>query len=193
MKRLFEMTLRKMYKDGEIIIASEGGRRRWPRGADYSPSTAFETFRVWKDEGPLEAPSFDTSMNTTTASSNTTKHIDEPYTDEGNEPLTDLSDEEDNSSSSLPSEIYLPLTPTLLLPHIPRAFRYIASARLRSRVPKDATRKGGAATVGEIREALGKVDERWGRVPDVCVRDALGVMCERVEAWEIHEGVWAMI
>jgi hypothetical protein len=165
-KRTFVMTLRTLYDEGSIVFSDGNSNRKWDaEEAEWLKDQENEIWTVQRGD--------DTSANVTrttvTTIGNTTRQ-------------TILGDPE-LSEPGPDEEAYIPVTPSILVRPILDAIESVV-------IRKGKAARGGA-TAAEILETLrGRLDERWARIGDWAIENALDVMEEDEVVWKSAQGRW---
>lgn len=209
MKRLFGLTIVKLYEEGAIMLW-EGPVRPLPMRTRLG--TCDETTSgsgMWKGDsssqladssvfslGPRGSQHQDRSASSMLSSSKILRSLDE--TRSGTR-----AEEEDQGALSDPpgnEDAYIPLTPGVLAPHVEHAIGVIVDReRRRARVlrtngyviPADQRVEPGA-TKETIVAFLARSDERWAKVGEWAVQDALSMLEEEGRVWCVGEGRWEL-
>ncbi|KII87869.1 hypothetical protein PLICRDRAFT_112232 [Plicaturopsis crispa FD-325 SS-3] len=170
MKRLFSSVIVKLYEEGSIVIW-DGPARRW---------AVEEASALWK-------------TNSSTVSADSTIFS-----------AAGVSRDEDDSdliagylSDPQPGEeSYIPLTPAYLSSHVESAITAMISRAERA-ASASTSRKYAAApppgpTKDEITQYMRRTDERWARVGEWAVGDALEALRKVGRVWCIAGGRWEL-
>ena len=174
-KRLFVMAIRVMYDEGSIVYSDGNGTRTWD--AEEAEWLQDREDGIWKVRRGDDTHTIIT--HTTVGTTSVT------LTTIGNTTRQAIVDESDLSEPDLDEESYIPVTPSILAQPILDAIRAVV-------IQKGKVAQGGA-TIAEILEALrGKLDERWARVGDWAVGNALEVMEEDEMVGKTAQGRWTV-
>lgn len=174
-KRLFITTLRLLYDEGSIVFSDGHGNRKWD--AEEAGWLQDREDEIWKvrTEDDTRANITHTTVGSTFITSMTIDngtrqtHVDDP---ELSEPDAD-------------EERYIPVTPPILVQPILGAIRSVV-------LRKGKIAQGGA-TAAEVLETLrGRVDERWARISDWAIENALEMMAEDEVVWKSAQGRWTV-
>lgn len=182
MKRLFRYAIRQLYNEGSIVLW-DGPNRPLPRPYVPIPQPCFlsssdvkpplipsATNHLWK----VSSTAGDSTV-TTSASSVSQSSFDDDLGD-----LSDPSPEE---------EAYIPLTSAYLSKTVERAIIDIMSRpSVKSHGTKGRPRPG--PSTDELVEHLHRRDERWARVGEWAVKEALECGREQGRLWCIGDGRW---
>jgi hypothetical protein len=184
MKKLFEATIRSLYREGEVIVVPGPGRK-WHKQSPALDSqlpypARLGRFRLWSDPPIQRTPStladpFGPSINTTASSANASKR-----TQATNE-YDDLSDEDPSSPPGMYEECYLPLTPELLSHKIKDI--------VRTHSFRSAQNPLSTVTLDRMMAVL-KQDQMWSRVGQWSVVDSLSFLAAQDQIWEQLPGHW---
>lgn len=188
-KRLFGYAIRQLYEEGSIILW-EGAVRRLPLPPIPAPSFA-------STSQPVKAGLW--KLNASLASAGTNSMLSSMSQLEDDD-FGDLSDPPPNE------EAYLPLTPSYLAGVVERAIRDIIVARRReqaARIKSRSTSGPSALEIGqslrkrvdgptpsEIVDFLRRRDERWRRIGEWAVKEALQWASERGRVSTCGDGKW---
>ncbi|KAF7794917.1 hypothetical protein EIP86_006060 [Pleurotus ostreatoroseus] len=191
-KRLFTFAIRQLYDEGSIIIW-DGPVRRPPLPPIPAPSFAAIS-QSQSQKNPLWRMS---STHSTTGDSSVLSSVSQ------------LEDEDDDGNLSDPppnEEAYIPLTPSYFATVVEKAIHDMIIARRRTQTShlKSKSTSGPSAleiarslrkhvdgpTPVEIAEFLKKRDERWRRVGEWAVKEALQWACQRGRVWDAGNGKW---
>lgn len=179
-KRLFQFAIRQLFKEGAIVLW-EGPVR------PASAAISLDTLALWKVKSDQDTKSMS---------------IRQEFDDEDPE----LSDPEDDEES------YLPLRPESLLPIIENTIRtLVARAKAQARMAIAQIQRSSAErtralhqrlslqaegpapppgpTLAEILEWLRK-DERWARISECAVKEALEFGKRKGSVWCVGDGRW---
>lgn len=163
-KRLFQWAIIEVYQEGGIILW-QGGIRPLPRHPSSSQGGNAETSMLWKHSNSTigESSIFSSTINTTASTS-----------------VSRIDDEEDEGELSDPredEEAYVPTTPSILAAPIiaciqtlttpPPAPAHLTKIQLRTIAPPPGP------TPAQITNRLRRTDERYERVGEWLVKDAL--------------------
>lgn len=201
MKRLFSMTIMKLYEEGAIVLwdgparplpkhdtpcASQGGRGLW-KGEDASRTSEDSIFSL----GPHSSQVLDHS-NASSASSTSRmlRTLDDTHASE-------FGAEDDGGALSDPQaneDSYVPLTSALLAPHVECAVgTLVERARRQARIaPRNARQSEKGATKAAITAFLSRSDERWAKVDEWAVEDALSWLEGEGRVWRAGDSQWEL-
>lgn len=177
MKRLFEVTVVKLYEEGSIVLWEGPVRRPWWQGQSQSGSEG-----LWKMG----------SSSTMLASS-----VCSVATSVGGE--DDDGDEGDLSDPPAEEEAYVPVTPRLLAGYVEDAIRVLTSRSAEElrlahcrhkRAPAHVD--GVGPTKEEIARFLRRGDGRWERVGEWVVEEALEGLRAEGRVWCAGRGRWEL-
>ncbi|KAJ7127954.1 hypothetical protein C8R44DRAFT_873728 [Mycena epipterygia] len=175
MKRLFQVAILQLVKDGDVIPWEGPVRPCLPSGDTPGPDTS----GLWKMNSSVAT----VGGNSTMFSSASIAEDDE---DEGE--LTDPADEE---------EAFVPLSPTLLATTVEKAITTLISrATERAHARTDPNRPrvrvpAAGPTVDEIVSFL-KKDDLWRNLSDFTVKEALSLLQDEGRAWTIGGDRWEL-
>ena len=174
-KRLFIMTLRLLYDEGSIVFSDGRGKRKWDaKEAGWLQDREDEIWKV-RREDDTRADITRTTVGSTFITSMTI----------GNGTLQTQADDPELSEPDADEEGYIPVTPPILVQPILGAIRSVV-------LRKGKIAQGGA-TAAEVLETLrGRIDERWARISDWAIENALEMMAEDEVVWKSALGRWTM-
>jgi hypothetical protein len=210
MKRLFTLTIRKLFNEGAIVLW-DGPRRQLssltnPDMSTYSTRQSnLSTFSLTSYSSSLSSIGEHIwSLGSSRASQS---QISSSMLSSASHALSMSQEDEDEGAMSDPplvEDAYIPLTPALLVPHVERAVEeIIARERRRARIMNPATRAGSGSGSGggrkhdgttkeDIAAFLKKSEDRWRRVGEWIVGDALVLLEEEGKVWEVGVGRWEL-
>lgn len=172
MKRLFEWAIVKLYLEGSIILW-EGPVRT------FSPRSTLDigTSGLWKANS-----STNTSMGADSTVFSSVGGVTQADDDEDEGELSDPRDDE---------EAYISLMPSYFAPHVEKA---IKDFMVRAAEIERLKRPGGVPgpTKEEITLFLRRMDERWVKVGDWAVGDALDVLVKQGKVVMVGRGRWEL-
>jgi len=181
MKRLFGWAIVKLYEEGSIVL--------WDGPVRALAEITEPASRLWNTN----------STCTTLGADSTVFSSVSGITQAGDE----IEDEAELSDPQSNEEAYVPLTASYLAQHVEKAIgtlitrsslaesrAQLASAAQRERqIPRAPT---AGPTKEEITSFLRRTDERWARVGEWAVDDALEVLRKEGKAWTIGRGRWEL-
>ena len=174
-KRLFITTLRLLYNEGSIVFSDGRGNRKWD--AEEAGWLQDREEEIWEVR-----PEDDTRANITHTTVGSTSIIS---TTIGHGARQTHVDDSDLSEADPGEEGYIPVTPPILVQPILGAIRSVV-------LRKGKIAQGGA-TAGEVLETLrGRVDERWARVSEWAIENALEMMAEDEVVGKSAQGRWTV-
>jgi len=174
-KRLFVMTLRLLYDEGSVVFSDGHRNRKWDaEEAGWLQNREDEIWNVrWGDDtcADVTHTTVGSTSITSATSGNGTRH-------------TNIVDPE-LSEPEPDEEAYIPVTPSILVQPILDAIRSVV-------IQKGKVAQGGA-TAAEVLETLrGRADERWARISDWAIENALEMMAEDEVVWKSTQGRWTV-
>lgn len=174
-KRLFIMTLRLLYDEGSIVFSDGRGNRKWDEEeAGWLQDREEEIWKV-RPEDDTRANITHTTVGSTSITTTTI----------GNGTRQSHVDDAELSEPDTGEEGYIPVTPPILVQPILGAIRSVV-------LQKGKIAQGGA-TAGEVLERLrGRVDERWARISEWAIENALAMMAEDEVVRKSAQGRWAV-
>jgi hypothetical protein len=179
-KRLFVMALRVLYDEGSIVFSDGGnGNRKWDaEEAEWLQEREGEIWKVRRGDD-------DTRANDTYATVAGSTSITSAMIGHTTRQTIATIDNPELSEPDADEEAYLPVTPSLLLRPILDAIQSVVMRR--GKVAQ------GGATAAQILETLrSRVDERWARIGDWAIENALEVMEEDEVVWKTAHGRWTV-
>ena len=174
-KRLFVMAIRVMYDEGSIVFSVGDGNRTWDAGeAEWLQDREDEIWKVQRGDDTQTSV-----VQTTVGSTSIT------LTTIGNTTRQTIVDDPELSEPDPDEESYIPVTSSILVQPILDAIRFLI-------IRKGKVAQRGA-TIAEIMEALqSKLDERWARIGDWAIGNALERMEEDEVVWKSAQGRWTV-
>jgi hypothetical protein len=174
-KRLFIMTIRLLYDEGSIVFSDGRGNRKWDaEEAGWLQEREDEIWKVRRGD--------DTCVNVThttvgcTSVASTTIGNGTRLTNVGDPELSEPDPDE---------EAYIPVAPPILFQPILGAIRSVV-------LQKGKTAQGGATTAEILARLRGRVDERWARISEWAIENALEMMAEDEVVWKSGQGRWTV-
>lgn len=174
MKRLFQKTIRDLYRDGNIIIWN-GPTRPCQDALEADGNSIADSDGLWKSSNK-DSPS--SSAMTSTASSACNKLTQDKRLDGY------LSDPDENEES------YLPVTARTISPFVLRALRRLTGLEDGSRV--QSRRRPRAPTVDELTAYLRNSDAQWTNLGAWDVEAALDWLESEEHVFKAGGGRWAV-
>ena len=176
-KRLFVMAIRVLYDEGSIVFADGNGNRTWDAAeAEWLREREDEIWKVRRGEDSHASVTRTTVGSTSitwTTHDNTTRQT------------IVVDDDPELSAPDPDEESYIPVVPSVLAQPILDAIRAV--------LIRKGKRALGGATVAEILETLrGKIDERWARIGDWAIGNALEKMEEDEVVRKTAQGRWSV-
>lgn len=169
------MTLRLLYDEGSIVFSDGRGNRKWD--AEEAEWLQDREEEIWKVR-----PEDDTRANITHT---TVGYTSITSTTIGNRTRQTHVDDPELSEPDPGEEGYIPVTPPILVQPILGAIRSVV-------LQKGKIAQGGA-TAGEVLETLrGRVDERWARISEWAIENALEMMAEDEVVQKSAQGRWTV-
>ncbi|TFK49116.1 hypothetical protein OE88DRAFT_1809977 [Heliocybe sulcata] len=190
MKRLFSVTILKLYEEGSIVLW-DGSARPLPSLRYGSQSCVSQSQGLWK-----------VSMSTASASLSVTSTTSTASIGGGDEEEADS--DGDLSDVPLKEEAYVPVTPELLAGHVEAAIKSLTERASRESQAAMSTSKHASSayrprstvvpgpTKEEIVKFLRRGDERWAKIGDWAIGDALGLLEKEGRAWDVGRGRWEL-
>lgn len=174
-KQLFIMALRVLYDEGSVVFSNGSGNREWDvEEAEWLQDQEDE---IWgaRQRGDTHASVTHTTVGPTSITVTMT----------GNPNRQTIVDDPGLSDPDPEEEAYIPVTPSVLVQPILAAIQSVV-------IRKGKVAQGGA-TAAEILEALrGSVDERWARIGDWAIENALEMMAGDEVVWKSAQGRWTV-
>lgn len=170
MKRLFRFAIRQLYNEGSIVLF-DGPKHRLPN--TFSETCSQSQMRLWKSS---MGSSID--MNSTTISSTTSGSYSFTGADLDPGLLSDPDPDE---------ESYIPLTPSYLCGQVERA---VISMVARARKMRGEHKPTPGPNPNEILHYLRRKDDRWARLGEWHVKDALEWGQENGTLWCVGKDRW---
>ncbi|KZT25758.1 hypothetical protein NEOLEDRAFT_1114146 [Neolentinus lepideus HHB14362 ss-1] len=194
MKRLFSVTILKLYEEGSIVL--------WD-----GPVRPFSSLRYGSQSGPNQSQAIwkSTSAASMALSAISTAHSASIGAVGGDDVDGDVDDRDsDLSDVPLNEEAYVPVTPGLLAEYVEAAIKTLMERSSRELQPSRSTckqlsaayRPRAVATPGptteEIVRFLRRGDEMWAKVGEWAIEDALQLLRKEGRAWDIGQGRWEL-
>ena len=181
MKRLFQWAILQLYQEGSIILW-DGPVRRYSENRCNSAGSG----KLWKLKSSHASAGADDAIFSTASSVAKSRRRHE----------VSVCEDDGEVSDPMPGEeAYVPLKATLLAVEIEKTIealmaRPILSARHGPLKPVGGPRPG--PTKEEILNFLRRTDERWARVGEWSLDEALEVLRREERAWHIGGGRWEL-
>ncbi|OCB86577.1 hypothetical protein A7U60_g6254 [Sanghuangporus baumii] len=172
-KRLFQKTIRDLYKDGSIIIW-HGPARPYEHAVYANDESIGGSPGLWKTNTRTDAQSSPAGTITSSSVCNNSTQDDIDYA---------LSEPDENEES------YLPVTPRTTAPFVMRALRNLTGQENTSR---KSSRKHRPPTVEELTLYLRKSDAQWDNLGSWDVQTALEWLQSDDQVFKAGDGRWAI-
>ncbi|KAL5480774.1 hypothetical protein ACEPAI_9714 [Sanghuangporus weigelae] len=172
-KRLFQKTIRDLYKDGSIIIW-HGAARPYEHAAYANDESIGGSQGLWKISAKTDTQSSPASTITTSSMCNDSTQDDIDCA---------LSEPDENEES------YLPVAPRTIAPFVMRALRNLSGQENTSR---KSSRKHRPPTVEELTLYLRKSDAQWDNLGSWDVQAALEWLQNDDRVFKAGDGRWAI-
>jgi hypothetical protein len=179
MKRLFQWAIRQLYQDGSIILWD--GPVRHYSDARCNSIASSSSIKLWK----LKSSNDDTMSSTTSSVAKSRRRHD----------VSACEDEGELSDPTPDEEAYVPLTATLFAVEVEKAIETLMARPIPStlRGPLKISRgPRPGPTREEILGFLKRSDERWSRVGEWSLDEALEMLRSEERAWHIGGGRWEL-
>ena len=174
-KQLFIMTLRLLYDEGSIVFSDGCGNRKWDaEEAAWLQDREDEIWKVRRGD--------DTCVNITHTTVGSTSIAS---TTIGNGTRQTQVDDSELSEPNPGEEAYIPVTPSILVQPILGAIRSVV-------LQKGKVAQGGATAAEVLEKLRGRVDERWARISEWAIENALEIMEEDEVVWKSAQGRWTV-
>lgn len=176
-KWLFVMALRVLYDEGSIVFSDGNRNRKWDaEEAEWLQDREDEIWNVRRGD--------DTRANITHATVGSTTTI--TLATIGNTTRQTTVDDSEFCEPDPDEEAYMLVTPSILVQPILDAIRSVVVIR------KDKAAQGGATATEILKTLRGRVDERWARIGDWAIENALDMMAEDEVVWRSAQGRWTI-
>ncbi|KAL5499252.1 hypothetical protein ACEPAH_1770 [Sanghuangporus vaninii] len=172
-KRLFQKTIRDLYKDGNIIIW-HGPARPYEHAAYANNESIGGSPELWKTNTKTDTQSSPASIITSSSVCNNSTQDDTDYT---------LSEPDENEES------YLPVTPRTIAPFVMRALRNLTG---QENISRKSSRKHRPPTIEELTLYLRKSDAQWDNLGSWDVQTALEWLQNDDQVFKAGDGRWAI-